>query len=684
MARDGKRTGVRYKLIIENKNLRRRKSKQEEKSDDEMSSDEANNHDDKDSNISAEKSVTKVEGPGGKFTLVIKCSRCLEKRLIDYKYSPDKLVIYPGPGDDQYTFTCGDCNKDKLDKLEHHHPKSWGQSMATVFFNLELIHSRQYFRTTDLVKFLESHWEQLAKGRSQSSLQKVQTYLKACPEKFVQHPDRSAYWGLLDKDGKPPTHKGFFVVEKIVGKKVQEQGIRYKVKWAGFNDKYNTWEAVDALNCSDIVENFEKCLLESKNGRNSETPRREISKLPPKKDKKKMERLMGNVRTQDVPFKKEDTKKDESKKDESKKDEPKKDESKKDEPKKEDKKETKVFSPQKSFSKPLKDKKKMHLTCGGCGRYMPIDTERYPEAKTFIYPIPRDFRYIFMCASCHEGSLMLQHLPRTTDQIWEVAKYNLNLRGVKDVSHEQILEFMEEYKAELFDQKPQKREDSSDEESESEDEPEPKSRKEIVRETKENREAKCARESKVENSTKEESKSISKRPKPNTENATIENPPKKQKIISKKKTSPSSTPKLQESNQNTTPSSSSTPSTPFLTPTSSSLSSSNKRKNSINSNGASTMKKDPKRITDDDRDVFLYFEGEDLPFGFVRISLTTTVQELRDMILEEDVAKLKEHDLFIYKKATIKIKQEHKLFIKECILQDEKGQNMILVRKFRH
>jgi len=98
---------------------------------------------------------------------------------------------------------------------------------------------------------------------------------------------------------------------------------------------------------------------------------------------------------------------------------------------------------------------------------------------------------------------------------------------------------------------------------------------------------------------------------------------------------------------------------------------------------ASTAKKEPKKTSVDDRDVFLYFEGEDLPFGFVRISLTTTVQELREMILEEDVAKLKELDLFVYKKATIKIKQEHKLFIKECILQDEKGQNMIIVRKFK-
>jgi len=289
---------------------------------------------------------------------------------------------------------------------------------------------------------------------------------------------------------------------------------------------------------------------------------------------------------------------------------------------------------------------------------MPIDPEKYPEAKTFIYPMPRDFRYIFTCGSCNEGSLCLQHLTRTREQIDEVAKYNLRLQyGNKEFSNDDILKYIEEHKEELFASKPQKREDSSDE-SDSSSSSDEKSKKEL----------------KVENSAKEESK-LRKNKLVETSSDAIQPPAKRQRYLRRGKTPSPKKPNEETENNHITNSNNDTPSTSSSATSSSVENVSNNKKRAMNG-----VHKDKKK--DEDVDVFLYFEGEELPFGFVRISLNMTVQELREMILEEDVAKLKINDLFIYKKATIKIKQEHKLYINECILQDEKRQNMILIRKF--
>lgn len=52
-----------------------------------------------------------------------------------------------------------------------------------------------------------------------------------------------------------------YVVEKILNKKVSKSGEHlYYVKWKGRVDEDNTWENLDALDCDDLIEDFEKRL----------------------------------------------------------------------------------------------------------------------------------------------------------------------------------------------------------------------------------------------------------------------------------------------------------------------------------------------------------------------------------------------------------------------------------------
>jgi len=321
------------------------------------------------------------------------------------------------------------------------------------------------------------------------------------------------------------------------------------------------------------------------------------------------------------------------------------------------------------------------LTCGDCGRYIPIDADKFPEAKNFIFPTPRDFRYIFLCASCNDGSLHLQHLLRTREQIQELVEYNLRLQGLKEISNEDILRFVEQHKDDLFPTNDPKKDESS-----SSDDSESKSDEMSVGE--------AAETAGLE---------------------TPESPPNLNSVIKTEFfsdfsiTNPSTCTNSQPVNGNTSifpelahvikdnnsnfvlisPSkeifpvfqalpSNSNPSDNGTIPMSKSIS----NFGTVYSNLESTKTTKRRAVREKKCDIFLYFEGEAVPFGFVRINSLMSMKQLRDMILEEDVAKLGENDLFIYKKATIKIKQEPKLFIKECMLQDLKGHHMILVRKF--
>ena len=49
-----------------------------------------------------------------------------------------------------------------------------------------------------------------------------------------------------------------YAVEKIVDKRYLNGRINYLIKWKGYDDKDNTWEPIDNLFCSDLIEKFEK------------------------------------------------------------------------------------------------------------------------------------------------------------------------------------------------------------------------------------------------------------------------------------------------------------------------------------------------------------------------------------------------------------------------------------------
>lgn len=51
-----------------------------------------------------------------------------------------------------------------------------------------------------------------------------------------------------------------FVVEKIVGKRVSIDGsVQYKIKWLGYNNRYNCWVQADDMNCPEQLTEYEVC-----------------------------------------------------------------------------------------------------------------------------------------------------------------------------------------------------------------------------------------------------------------------------------------------------------------------------------------------------------------------------------------------------------------------------------------
>lgn len=49
-----------------------------------------------------------------------------------------------------------------------------------------------------------------------------------------------------------------FVVEKIVAKRISNDGsVQYKIKWLGYNNRYNCWVQADDMNCPDQVAEYE-------------------------------------------------------------------------------------------------------------------------------------------------------------------------------------------------------------------------------------------------------------------------------------------------------------------------------------------------------------------------------------------------------------------------------------------
>lgn len=53
-----------------------------------------------------------------------------------------------------------------------------------------------------------------------------------------------------------------FIVEKIVQKRVVDGRVEYFLKWMRYPESENTWEPEDNLDCSELIEAFEKARSE--------------------------------------------------------------------------------------------------------------------------------------------------------------------------------------------------------------------------------------------------------------------------------------------------------------------------------------------------------------------------------------------------------------------------------------
>jgi hypothetical protein len=50
-----------------------------------------------------------------------------------------------------------------------------------------------------------------------------------------------------------------YVVEKIVGKRISDDQIEYRVKWEGYSEEENTWEPYESLkHLTDMIEEYER------------------------------------------------------------------------------------------------------------------------------------------------------------------------------------------------------------------------------------------------------------------------------------------------------------------------------------------------------------------------------------------------------------------------------------------
>ncbi|KAL1500826.1 hypothetical protein ABEB36_006261 [Hypothenemus hampei] len=75
-----------------------------------------------------------------------------------------------------------------------------------------------------------------------------------------------------------------YVVEKIIDSRINERGVKeYFLKWIGYDDKDNTWEPEENLDCPGLIEAFE---AERAKKKETEGKKRKLSTSGPEKENK--------------------------------------------------------------------------------------------------------------------------------------------------------------------------------------------------------------------------------------------------------------------------------------------------------------------------------------------------------------------------------------------------------------
>jgi hypothetical protein len=85
------------------------------------------------------------------------CDDC-DKMILCSSGSVAERIIVPGPGDNAFIFKCAKCAKDG-EICFTHTQKTWIEVASTVLFNLQRIHSREFFSIGEITNFIEDKWD---------------------------------------------------------------------------------------------------------------------------------------------------------------------------------------------------------------------------------------------------------------------------------------------------------------------------------------------------------------------------------------------------------------------------------------------------------------------------------------------------------------------------------------------